>query len=129
MGAVPVILLDTNYLIRALVAGTLEAGRVSSWFEQGESLCTSSIAWCEFLSGPVDDDGIDLIRTMLQDRILPFVKETAAEAARLFNSTGSNRRLRVDAMIAASSIIEGARLATENETDFTAFTTEGLQLV
>ena len=123
------ILLDTNYLIRALVDGTREAEHVSSWLDQGEELCTSSIAWYEFLSGPVDDDGVDLIRAVLQDRILPFVADTAAEAARLFNAVGRVRRLRVDVMIAASSTMVGALLATENETDFRAFTAEGLRLV
>ena len=123
------ILLDINYLIRALVDGTREAEQVSSWLDQGEELCTSSIAWYEFLSGPVDDDGVDLIRAVLQDRILPFVADTAAEAARLFNAVGRVRRLRVDVMIAASSTMVGALLATENETDFRAFTAEGLRLV
>jgi len=123
------ILLDTNYLIRALVDGTREAEQVSLWLDQDEELCTSSIAWYEFLSGPVDDDGVDLIRAVLQDRILPFVADTAAEAARLFNAVGRVRRLRVDVMIAASSTMVGALLATENETDFRAFTAEGLRLV
>ncbi len=122
------ILLDTNYLIRALVDGTEEAERVSKWLEEGEELRTSAIAWYEFLSGPVDEGGIELIRAVLQDRVLPFAADCAAEAVRLFNSVGRVRRLRVDAMIAASAIMTGARLATENEADFTAFSGEGLRL-
>ncbi len=123
------ILLDTNYLIRALVEGTHEAGQVSSWLEIGEEMCTSSIVWYEFLSGPVDADGIDLMRTIVSDRVLPFVSDTATEAARLFNACGRNRRLRVDAMIAASATIAGARLATGNREDFAAFVSQGLTMV
>jgi predicted nucleic acid-binding protein len=124
-----VILLDTNYLIRALVDGSSESERVIGWLNTEEELCTSAIAWYEFLSGPVDDEGVDVIRAVLQDRVLPFTADCAAEAARLYNSTGRIRRLRVDAMIAASAIMVGARLATENEADFQTFTGEGLRLV
>ena len=122
------ILLDTNYLIRALVDGTEEGVQISNWLDEGEELCTSAIAWYEFLSGPVDEDGVDLIRDLLQSRVLPFAADTAAEAARLFNAAGRMRRLRVDAMIAASAIISGTHLATENEADFAVFTGDGLKL-
>lgn len=123
------ILLDTNYLIRALVNGTSEGEQVSMWLSLGEELCTSSIAWYEFLSGPVDREGIELIREVIRDRIIPFVSDTAAEAARLYNVTGRVRRLRVDAMIAATTVVVGARLATGNTADFRIFTSEGLELV
>ena len=122
------ILLDTNYLIRTLVEGTEEAEQVSNWLDEDQELCTSSVAWYEFLSGPVDDPGVDLIRGVIQDRVLPFTAETAGEAARLFNASGRIRRLRVDAMIAASAITANAKLATENEADFATFASEGLRL-
>ena len=79
------------------------AEEVSAWLEHGEDLCTSGIAWYEFLSGPVDAEGVDLMRAVIQDRVLPFAGDTASEAARLFNGCGRIRRLRVDAMIAASA--------------------------
>ena len=123
------ILLDTNYLIRALVEGTSEAERVSSWLEMDEEMCTSSICWYEFLSGPVDEDGIDLMRAVLLDRILPVVSDTSMEAARLFNACGRNRRLRVHAMIAAAAVMTGAQLASGNRDDFSAFVSHGLKLV
>ena len=129
MGTGPVILLDTNYLIRALVEGAREAEEVSAWLEHGEDLCTSGIAWYEFLSGPVDAEGVDLMRAVIQDRVLPFAGDTASEAARLFNGCGRIRRLRVDAMIAASATMSGALLATGNTADFRAFQAEGLRLV
>lgn len=51
------ILLDTEYLNRALVPDSIESERILGWFEAGEDLCTSSIAWYEFLCGPFDDVG------------------------------------------------------------------------
>jgi predicted nucleic acid-binding protein len=45
---------------------------------------------------------------MLENRILPFGIDEAREAARLFNVTGRKRVLRVDAMIAASTIVADA---------------------
>lgn len=101
---------------------------MSSWLAEGEDLCTSSIAWYEFVSGPVDEEGIDLIREVVQGRILPFVADTAMEAARLYNASGRVRRLRIDAMIAATAIIASASLCTANDVDFKTFTAEGLRL-
>ncbi len=123
------ILLDTNYLIRCLLADSEEARHVDTWLEQEQPLCTSSISWYEFASGPVDAEGIEIIRSALSDRILPFDAAAAREAAGLFNRAGRPRRLRVDAMIAATAIVAGARLATANQTDFRAFTAMGLELV
>lgn len=127
-GLVVMILLDTNYLIRALIAGTDEAARVSAWIDSGEDLCTSSVSWYEFLCGPVDEEGIDLMRAITSDRILPFTAAAAQESARLFNAVGRRRQLRVDAMVAATAIVAGARLATENGDDFSPFVREGLRL-
>ena len=124
------ILLDTNYLIRMLVAGTREAERINAWLDDHEELCTSSVSWYEFLSGPVDDVGVDLVRTVIQDRVLPFVADTASEAARLFNAAGRARRLRVDAMVAASATMVNASLATGNLGDFGMIAAaSGLRLV
>lgn len=127
-GLVVMILLDTNYLIRALIAGTGEAARVSAWIDSSEDLCTASVSWYEFLCGPVDEEGIDLMRAITADRILPFTAAAAQESARLFNAVGRRRQLRVDAMIAATAIVAGAHLATENADDFSPFIAEGLRL-
>ena len=122
------ILLDTNYLIRALIADTEEASRVSTWTDVGEDLCTASVSWYEFLCGPVDEEGIDLMRAVTADRVLPFTAAVAQESARLFNAAGRRRHLRVSAMIAATAIVAGSALATENGEDFSPFVPEGLRL-
>ena len=124
-----VILLDTNYLIRLLVEGTLEAGEVDHWIDAGIELCTSAIVWYEFLSGPVDPAGIEVVRQTIHSRVLPFGEAEAAEAARLFNGAGRRRSLRVDAMIAATAILSEAELATENSEDFEPFDSLGLRLI
>ncbi len=122
------ILLDTNYLIRALVPDSIESEQVVDWFQAGEDLCTSSIAWYEFLCGPVDDEGILVVQSLLRERVFPYTTDQASESARLFNATGRKRHLRIDAMIAASAIIANAELATGNIEHFAEFRKHGLKL-
>lgn len=121
------ILLDTNYLIRALVSGSIESERIIAWIKSGEDLCSSCICWYEFLCGPVDEEAVDTIFSILDGHILPFTADQAMEASRLFNETGRKRQLRVDAMIAAAATIANAALATNNNEDFSRF--PGLTLV
>ncbi len=122
------ICLDTNYLVCALVSGTQEANEVEFWWRRGEKLFASSVAWYEFLCGPVTTEEILLVRSFLSGGIIAFEEAQAATAARLFNAVGRERRLRVDAMIAASAINEGCLLATSNRADFNVFVPFGLAL-
>jgi predicted nucleic acid-binding protein len=124
-----VICLDTSYLVRGLIAATPEAASLIKWIKKGELLCASSIAWYEFACGPVDSEGLKLGRSLLAGGILPFEETQAAQAARLFNATGRSRRLRVDAIVAATSMVAGARLATGNKRDFLPFVEHGLKLI
>ncbi len=122
------ILLDTNYLILALVDGSEEAARILAWADAGERFCTTAVVWYEFCCGPVDRAQQAAIRGLL-DEILPFDETQAELTARLFNAAGRPRRLRVDAMIAAAAIARGAPLATRNHADFTPFVAQGLRLL
>jgi predicted nucleic acid-binding protein len=123
-----VICLDTNYLIRGLVAGAKEAEELQSWYRSGEALVTPMPAWYEFLCGPVTAAQTLTLRAFLKE-IIPFHEPQANEAARLFNAVDRRRALRVDAMIAGTAIAAGARLATNNRADFSHFVHLGLQLV
>ena len=123
------ICLDTNYLVRGLVAATPEAANLLKWIRKGEVLCASSIAWYEFVCGPVDPEGLKLGRSLLAGGILAFDEMQAAQAARLFNAVGRLRRLRVDAIVAAAAIAAGASLATGNQRDFLPFVAQGLKLI
>ncbi|HOX92808.1 MAG TPA: PIN domain-containing protein [Spirochaetales bacterium] len=123
------IVLDTNYLIRTLVAGSDEAASVRAWVLAGRELCTSAVAWYEFLCGPVDQLGLELIRSLINDRVVPFTQAQGLEAARLFNAVGRARTLRVDAMLASCAITLGASFATGNIEHFLAFKPFGLRLI
>ena len=123
------ICLDTNYLVCALVPGSQEAKAVGAWLKKGERLFTSSVAWYEFLCGPVRAEEVRLVRGLLAGGVIAFEEAQAATAARLFNAAGRARRLRVDALIAACAIEAGCCLATANRADFSAFVPHGLVLV
>lgn len=122
------ILLDTNFLIGALVKDSQEASFVKKWYHI-DHLASSSVAWYEFMCGPIDAHASVVIRSLIHDRILPWTSDQAAEAARLYNSTGRIRRLRIDAMIAAAAIVYNADLATANLEDFKPFVPFGLKLL
>ena len=125
----PVILLDTNYLIQALVEGSAEAEKVFLWSQhEGGDLVTSSVAWYEFLCGPVEDRELELALHIVQDPV-PFVAEDARGAARLFNLGGRRRGSLVDCMIAAVALRLAACLATANPGDFRRLEPAGLKVV
>jgi len=123
-----VICLDTNYLIRCLEDGSEEANRITDWYRRGERLIAPMPAWYEFLCGPITAEQEEIVRAFLAE-VIPFHEEQAREASRLLNATGRKRGLRVDAMIAATAIVSGARLATGNRNDFAPFLEHGLELV
>jgi predicted nucleic acid-binding protein len=121
--------LDTNYLIELAVPGSAAAQNVDVWLVSGETLSASALAWTEFLNGPVTAPEIQLAETIIENRILPFEKQTAALAADLFNRTGRRRGTRFDCLIAASAISASAALATTNKSDFAQFVPFGLKLL
>lgn len=122
------ICLDTNYLIGALVPDSRESTAVLSWLGKGEVLATPAICWYEFLSGPVTTEQIRVITAILRGGVLPFDMVGSEKAATLFNATQRKRVLRVDAMIAATTINHNAQLATNNLDDFRFFAPRGLKL-
>ena len=121
--------LDTNYLINLLVRDSRPATKVDDWLAAGEFLATSSIAWCEFLNGPVTLLDVRRVETVLQSRIVPFGRSKAALAADLFNGTGRRRGARFDCLMAATAILGEAGFATENPVDFRPFVAHGLTLI
>ena len=85
-----------------LVAGSREAGALFHWVASGERFCVSSVAWYEFLCGPITSEQETAMRSLVSV-IVVFDEALAAEAARLFDHVGRRRQLRVDAMIAATA--------------------------
>ena len=53
--APPDIHLDTNFLIRALVAGSAESEALRKWLRGGQAVAISALAWGEFLCRPLED--------------------------------------------------------------------------
>ena len=94
--------LDTSFLIRALIPGTPEEAKLRGWLRQGEALVMSSVAWTEFLCGPLgSSDG------ELADRFIERRRDFTPDQAALADS---------------------AAIATSNRRDFSRFATSGLKL-
>jgi predicted nucleic acid-binding protein len=119
--------LDTNFLIQATIAGSTAHGQIRAWAAIPEDLGVSTIAWAEFMCGPLDSAA-----TVLAARIFsnpePFLVRDAILSAALFNQTGRRSRSLADCMIGAVAIRCGAKLATVNAADFRPFLPFGLIL-
>lgn len=119
--------LDTNVLIGLLTGHPIRAQIRQIQLDGGMFAC-SSVVWTEFLNGPADAPSVRLVESFLERRVLPFEREDAALAARLFNLTGRRRGLRFDCMVAASALRRGETLLTLNRDDFELFVGTGLNL-
>jgi predicted nucleic acid-binding protein len=119
--------LDTNFLIAALNPFTPEAQKLDSWTLAKESIGISSIAWTEFLCGPVTPEEVRSAAIYFPNPEA-FQAQDAHVAADWFNQTGRRRGSLPDCMIAAVSHRVGARLATINVADFRVFVPFGLVL-
>ena len=119
--------LDTSFLIRALIPGTPEETKLRGWLGEGKALIMSSVAWAEFLCGPLGSSDRELADRFIERR-RDFTPDQAALAARLFNESGRRRALLIDCMIGAAALTDGASIATSNEGDFNRFAAAGLKL-
>lgn len=119
--------LDTNALIALplwLRVGHPLIARVGA----GEPVAASAIAWYEYLSGPVDAAELRLAESFIERRVLAADAEQVHLAADLYNAAGRKRSLKIDALIAAAAILNGAELLTLNLQDFAPFAARGLRL-
>lgn len=120
--------LDTNCLVELATRNTPYAKQVLVWLEDGNHITASSIAWSEFCNGPLKPEEYENTLTMLEKIIVPFNRNMAEAASRLFNLCGRRRGSHSDCMIAACAIISQAPLSTMNIKDFERFVPYGLQL-
>ena len=120
--------LDTSFLIRALVPGASEGARLLGWLRDDVAVQMSSIAWTEFLCGPVDSESARVAVRVLGETV-PFSSADAELAASLYNQGGRRRGSLNDCMIAATAIRAGAALATSDRIDFERLRSAGLELV
>lgn len=119
--------LDTNFLIQALVPGSSADSKIQAWLTAGENLGISTIAWSEFLCGPLNPQEDALAQTLLAPPE-PFLEADARKAADLFNATGRRSRSLADCQIAAVAMRCSAPLATGNVSDFTRLQSHGMDL-
>jgi predicted nucleic acid-binding protein len=119
--------LDANFLIQALVPSSSAEANLQTWRKDGEDLGICSIAWSEFLCGPLTHDE-EVLAQMLFPVPEPFLSSDAHKAAELFNATGRRSRSLADCQIAAVALRCEARMATGDVTDFTPFQSHGLTL-
>ena len=120
--------LDTSFLIRALVRGSPEDQKLREMLGTSEPLGMSTIAWAEFLCGPIDQSELKLATEVIR-RHSTFSQQQAMIAARLFNESGRPRGTFIDCMIAAAALSAGALIATSNVSDFRRFEPFGLKIV
>ena len=81
--------LDTSFLIRGLVAGSAEDRLLRKWLRAGTPIGVSSLAWAEFLCGPVSALVVEDAAELLGERSFDAIDATTT--AQLFNTTGRRR--------------------------------------
>ncbi len=119
---------DANFLVAALAENTGAAALLDGWVEKNEELAISTVAYAEFLCGPLSADAETESNSLFPEPI-PLLPLDAQKAAELFNATGRRSRSLSDCMIAATAIRRGASLATYNRDDFVRFVPHGLHLL
>lgn len=124
----PTIHLDTNVLIFRLKTGHPLRADIARWRRGGAILATSGMAWAEFLCGPVTADSVRNWAAILEGTVMPLDQCVAERASVRFNHSGRRSRSLPDCIIAATTILHGAKLATVNRADFERFTADGLEL-
>lgn len=120
--------LDTNVLI-ALPVLARQRHALTQRIGKGEPVATSSLAWFEYVCGPVVESEQNLVRAVIGAKVLNVDEAVAERAAALFNHAGRKRSLRTDSLIAAAAMLAGAELATYNAQDFAPFAAHGLTLL
>lgn len=119
--------LDTNALI-ALPLWAKDGHPVIERIADGEAAGVCSVAWYEFLIGPVEADEVAMAHAFVRGNILALNAQDARLAAWLYNQAGRRRTLKTDALIAVAAIHAEAELLTLNTDDFSPFVPYGLQL-
>ena len=109
-----------------MVAGSGEDTVLRGWLHDGELLAISTLAWAEFLCGPLEEVHVQLASSIVSRKV-SFRESDAIVAARLFNQTGRRRGSLIDCMIASVAIRADATLATANPSDFRRFAGDGLR--
>ncbi|MEA2625507.1 MAG: hypothetical protein QOD06_1552 [Candidatus Binatota bacterium] len=119
--------LDTSFLIGSLQPGSSEDARLRTWLRNHEPVGISTIAWTEFLCGPVDQEQQALAAGIV-GQPEAFLVEDSERAAELFNAGGRRRGTLIDCMIAAVALRADAALATMDVDGFRRLGSAGLRI-
>ena len=119
--------LDANYLVGISTPASPEGIQVGQWIAAGQDIGTSSVAWAEYLCGPLTRETLESTRELVGDPV-PFGERDAGLAAEMFNSTGRRRSLFRDCMIGAVASNADASVATNNIVDFRRFASFGVRI-
>ena len=119
--------LDTSFLIRVTDPRSPENRKIRGWIRKGETFAISTVAWAEFLCGPLNEQEFESAAEIV-DRYEDFTLEHASVAARLFNESGRRRGSLADCMIAATALGARAPIATCNAFDFRRFREHGVTI-
>lgn len=123
------LLLDTNALV-ALADPIHPLFRsIESEIRRGSICSTNSVAWHEYVRGPLSDTDHQRTLWILENRIHTLDKDDAEVAALLFNRSGRKRSTTSDCLIAASALRRDLFLVTWNLSDFEPFSAYGLKLL
>lgn len=119
--------LDTSFLIDSLVPGSPQEAQLVGWLAAGETIGMSSLAWGEFLCGPLSSSAETLARRLFP-KTVNLERSDAEKAAILFNLSGRRSKSYADCCIAAVAMRAECALATGNRRDFTPMVPYGLVL-
>ncbi len=119
--------LDANFLVDVFHRGSSSSRSMDRWVHRGDPVSISSVAWAEFLCGPVASEDALAARGLIRT-IEPVTEPDAVLAAELFNATGRRTRSLADCLIAALAIRRRVLLATLDAADFHRFRGFGLKL-
>lgn len=119
--------LDANFLVGLSRESPRETAMLKAWIAEQRPIATSTLAWTEFLCGPVAGDAILALSELVGEPVT-FEAADCGSAASLFNGTGRRPRSLMDCMIAAVALRSRAALATQNVRDFQRFAQFGLHI-
>ena len=111
--------LDTSVLIDALTGPKRSAAALRKVIETGERLVVPALVLYEWLRGPRLRQELAAQEALFpRESAVRFSYEEAAVAARLYGEVIRPRGREIDLAIAATALVQRARLWTLNVTDF-----------
>lgn len=123
------LLLDTNILIALSDPAHAAFNYLEQALREGAQAVTCSVAWHEYVRGPLSEEDRGRALRILESRVLPLGRTCAEQAAELYNATGRRRGSTADCLIASVAIHHECELMTLNVSDFEVFIAKGLSLV